>query len=235
MNALFELYATYLKRRIHFVTSFTAFGEDSIRYDFYAALLRLYNLEPHQLYLEQPIPRSQFVPQQRMQIRGSGRHEDKPEFDLRVDPIAGVLEPGLIVEFGYFRTPEIASNQDKSGKHGKLLNELFRLALLKNYNQFSSYRCLFICVTDSEMIKYGAQGVQGPQAIPIQNNYTLNEVFLNSLNDTARNKIQDKFYLKSLELGIIPTAKRILLMDNPANQFVGQWQLWVWDVNYIQN
>jgi hypothetical protein len=52
MNALFELYDTYLKRRIHFVTSFTAFGEDSIRYDFYAALLRLYNLEPHQLYLE---------------------------------------------------------------------------------------------------------------------------------------------------------------------------------------
>jgi hypothetical protein len=232
MNELFDLYRTFLTARLQAHGSFNSFGEDSIRYDFYIALMRLYGLEPHQIILEQPIPPTQFNQREREILRGRGRHEDKPEFDLRVDP-AGLLNQGLIVEFGYFRAPELASNQDKSGKHGKLLNELFRLALLKNFALFNNYRCMFICVTDSDMINYGARGVQGPQALPIQGNYILDDNFLRILSDTSRKKIQDKFYDRTLELNIIPTAQRIILLDTPANNFIGQWQLWAWEVDYI--
>ena len=127
MDELFELYRTFLADRLEAHGSFTSFGEDSIRYDFYAAIMRLYGLEPYQIILEQPIPPSQFEQRVREVARGRGRHEDKPEFDLRVDPV-GLMNEGLIVEFGYFRTPEFASNQDKSGKHGKLW---FQILLLK--------------------------------------------------------------------------------------------------------
>lgn len=232
MDELFELYQTFLAARLQAHGSFTSFGEDSIRYDFYAAIMRLYGLEPHQIILEQPIPPSQFEQRVREVARGRGRHEDKPEFDLRVDPV-GLMNEGLIVEFGYFRTPEFASNQDKPGKHGKLLNELFRLALLKHFRLYNNHRCFFICVTDSEMINYGAHGVQGPQALSIQNNYVLDENFLNRLSDTSRNKIQERFYNKARELNIIPTARRIKLINNPANNIIGQWQIWVWEVNFI--
>jgi hypothetical protein len=40
MNELFQLYQTLLTARINTHGSFTSFGEDSIRYDFYIALMR---------------------------------------------------------------------------------------------------------------------------------------------------------------------------------------------------
>lgn len=232
MNELFELYQTFLSARLLAHGSFTSFGEDSVRYDFYIALMRHYGLDPHQIILEQPIPPSQFEQRLREGVRGRGRHEDKPEFDLRVDP-NGQLDQGLIIEFGYFRAPEFASNQDKPGKHGKLLNELFRLALLKNFPLYHNYKCLFVCVTDSEMINYGARGVQGPQALPIQDNYILDDTFLNRLSDTSRSKIQERFYNKSRELNIVPSAQRVIMINNPANHLIGQWQIWAWEVSYI--
>jgi len=234
MNTLFNLYQSFLSSRIQTLGSFTEFGEDSIRYDFYTSLMKVYKLEPHQMLLEQPIPKSQFEQSKREIIKGRGRKEDKPEYDLRVNA-GGELKQGLITEFGYFRNPEIASNQDKPGKHGKLLNEIFRLALLKNYQPYSNYRCLFICVTDSEMIKYGTHGVRGPKAIPIQEDYFLNDTFLNTLTDTARNKIEDRFYNKAKELNIIPTATRVININNPASPKIDQWQIWAWEVNYKKN
>ena len=94
MDELFELYQTFLAARLQAHGSFTSFGEDSIRYDFYIALMRLYGLEPHQIILEQAIPDTQFLQRERnlVELR-QGRHQDKPEFDLRVDP-ANAMENG---------------------------------------------------------------------------------------------------------------------------------------------
>lgn len=103
MNELFELFKQLIRTRLDYYGSFQSFGEDSIRYDFYSALQRYYELQPHQIILEQPIPTTQFYQPPRENNRPivRGRQDMKPEFDLRVDPI-GELHNGLLAEFAFF-------------------------------------------------------------------------------------------------------------------------------------
>jgi hypothetical protein len=241
MNLLFNLYFDLLNTRIENSRNFTSFGEDSIRYDFYYALMEQYDLLPHQIILEQAIPPCQFVPRERdlEQLR-QGRHIDKPEFDLRVDP-NGALTNGILCEFAYFRSPDIGS-LDVTGAYGKLLNEMHRLALLKNfqnnppiadYVNFREYKCLLICVTDSVMLNYGS-GTRGRRpAKLIQDSFRLDNEFLSPpLANGIINAIDTRFKEKSVQLNIIPTANRIYnRRDNNENP---NWAVWVWEINYAQ-
>ena len=242
MDELFERYQNLIQTRLHHFGRFQAFSEDSIRYDFYYALIQQFGLLPHNIILEQPMPDGTFIQREQNNERGRGRHQDKPEFDLRVDA-GNNRDYGILAEFAFFRTPEIAANQDKTGKLGKILNEVFRLSLLKHYQNidnnvryqnFNEYRCLLICVTDFDMINYGAPGVQGPQVNPIADIYTIDNEFIESLRETARNKIQDKFRRKAFEeLEIIPTANRIYNINTPAHGDFPEWAIWAWEIDYV--
>jgi hypothetical protein len=193
--------------------------------------------------LEQPIPESQYVAKVRDKaLLKQGRHTDKPEFDLRIDR-NNCLERGLIVEFAYFRKTEISENQDKSGRHGKIFNEIHRLALLNHfrneennsyYNDFTNYDCLLICITDDEMINYGHNS-RGRMAIPVQNRYELTEEYLSNFPDTVKNSINAIFKQKVKELKIIPTAKRIFEKNEEKNGETPQWATWIWKVSYKRN
>jgi hypothetical protein len=239
MNELFELYQTYLAARLQAHGAFNSFGEDSIRYDFYIALMRLYGLEPHQIILEQAIPDTQFFQRERnMAELRQGRHQDKPEFDLRVDP-ANAMENGVLAEFAFFREPRIGK-VDVSGAYGKILNEIHRLALLKHYRNiqnleeyvdFSRYKCLLICVTDSVMLNYG-NGARGRRpAYNVLDQYHLSNEFLSPpLADGIIGSIETRFRHKTQQLNIIPTAQRIYNRTNSLEN--PQWGVWVWEVNY---
>lgn len=142
----------------------------------------------------------------------------------------------------FFREPPIGT-LDVTGAIGKIMNEIHRLALLKHFNNqpalngyvnFNNYRCLLICVTDEKMIHYGAPGVQGPlPAVLVNDDYELNNGFLNMLSATARRKIQDHFAIKVQQLGITPTASRIINLHNEAEDNSPEWSIWAWEVNFI--
>ena len=239
MNDLFLIFQNLVATRLHSCGSFTSFGEDSIRYDFYTALMRQYGLDPHQIILEQPIPPSQFEQRQRLGIGGRGRHEDKPEFDLRVDP-TNELPYGILAEFAYFRKPQNAT-LDVSGAYGKILNEMHRLALLKHYRNleptygyadFSDYKCLLICVTDSVMLDYG-NGTRGRKpAHNILDVFQLDQEFLSPpLANVIIESIEPRFANKARTLNIVPTGNRIYNAQNHlGNQ---KWSIWIWEVDYL--
>lgn len=228
MEKVIKEFEQILNDRINHFKNFNAFGEDSIRYDFFHAVMKMYDLKPFQLQLEYPIPNSQFEKKEKKEDSGRGRHDFKPEVDLLIDP-SGNFKNGLICEFAYFRKPEKAKNQDKTGKHGKILNEIFRLSLMKNHPKFKEYKCLLICVTDEEMINYAKEGTRGATPIKIQEEYKLNQDFLGKLKNTAIDKIDLKFKSKIDELNIIPTAKRIYNIKSDS----GNWAIWIWEINFI--
>lgn len=240
MEQLFLEFHNQVKERIAKFNNFYSFGEDSVRYDFYYTVLNLYGLKPTDIILEQPIPSIQFTAKERdLTILKQGRHIDKPEFDLRIDSNK-LLEHGILAEFAFFRKTEISDNQDKSARHGKIMNEIHRLALLKNYknldnnpvyNDFSNYKCLLICITDFEMIDYGL-GSRGRKAIPVQDYYRLNTEYLDKFPKTITDCIDEKFLNKVRSLEIIPTAKRIFNKIENATYVTPKWATWVWEISY---
>ena len=240
MDNLFNRFHTLVQTRINYLQDFCAFGEDSIRYDFYYALMQQYNLLPHQIILEQAIPKSQYIQKERNLIElKQGRHEDKPEFDLRVDGTNN-LQNGLLCEFAFFRNPLIGK-LDVSGAYGKILNEIHRLALLKHYRNipnldgykdFSKYKCLMVCITDSGMLEYG-NGKRGRKpAYLVQDRYKLDDQFLSPpLANVIIDAVDARFRMKAMQLKIIPTAERIY--NRVENFEESKWGIWIWEVDYI--
>ena len=134
-------------------------------------------------------------------------------------------------------------NQDKTGRHGKLLNEIHRLALLKHfskndkkesYKDFSNYLCLLICVTDDEMINYG-HNIRGRKPIPIQDDYELTADYISKFPDTVTKSINEMFSQKVKELNIIPTANKIFDKVENRNTTTPKWATWIWEVNFQNN
>ncbi len=238
MQNFYILFHNQVKNRVNRHNTFTAFGEDSIRYDFYHTAIRYFKLNPIDLIIEQPLPTVQFDQKDRDgNILKQGRHHDKPEFDLRIDP-KNKLDKGLIVEFAFFRKTKISKNQDKPGRHGKLMNDIHRLALLKHYKNiendptytdFSKYLCLLVCITDEEMINYG-HNRKG--TIPIQPEYNLTKNYLDRFPKSVNIKIEKRFADKVNDLRIIPIAKEIFKKTEKVNYRIPGWCTWIWEINY---
>jgi hypothetical protein len=225
---LLNNFESLLIDRIRHFKTFTSFGEDSIRYDFFASLMKSFELKPHEILLEQPIPDTQFVNKVKSETQGRGRHDYKPEVDLIVHP-SEYLKTGIVCEFAFFRKTEKSENQDKTGRHGKLLNEIYRLSLMKNHEYYEGFNHFLICITDDEMINYGKEGTRGSTPIAISDKYLLNDDFLNQLKQTARTKIDDKFYNMTKNLGITPIANRVYCKEF-SQPF--KWAIWIWEVNF---
>jgi hypothetical protein len=226
MEELFLEFQSQFTNRINHYKNFNSFGEDSIRYDFFNALVKFFGIEPCEIQLEFPMPNTQFESKLISEKKGRGRHDFKPEVDLLVKNSTKNSE-GIIVEFAYFRKPEKAVNQDKTGKHGKILNEIFRLSLMKNHKVFNDFHCYFICVTDEEMINYGKIGTRGSTPEGIRDHYELDETYLNKLKSTALGKIDSKFRIKCESLNLIPSAKRIFKIESASSL---KWEIWIWEV-----
>lgn len=176
--------------------------------------------------LEFPIPNGQFTATCR-ENNGRGRNADKPKVDLAILPCP-TFSGGLFIEFSYFRCTAIAETQDRSGRHGKLMNDMFRLTCLKKYPQFQTARCLVICVTDSEMMEYG-YGVRGRTTLPIQKNYRLTPQFIKAQCPTIRNAVDIRFLSKAAVLNITPLATRLFTY---TNRDIRPWAILVWEVKF---
>ena len=232
MQELFAKYYQLLKARIDYNNGFTNFGEDSVRYDFYFALQDQYSLAPHELMLEQEIPNTQYVQRENVGTPRGGRTTEKPEIDLMVHPTES-LPAGLVVEFAYFRKPPIADNSAKTANHGKLMQDIFRLAMLKEHESYSNYKHLMVCLMDSEMLEYGSPGTRGRSAIGIQEEYNLSTQFLERFPKTAIKPIDSVgFRKKSEEIHIVPRAERVFNAEHPETSGISKWALMVWDVGF---
>jgi len=141
MDKLFDTYGQLLEKRLDRYRLLNI-GEDTIRYDFFAALMQSFDLEPHQIQLEVAINGQCFVP---MKNTASKRGE-KPLIDLVVneDKIK------LSAEFGLFRQN---SNEDgtinQTARTVKMLNDMIRVSLESHFTGTKGY---FICIADHKML-----------------------------------------------------------------------------------
>ncbi len=239
MQKLFETFHKQVKNRIEKQNLFHAFGEDSIRYDFAFTASKEYDLKASDIILEQPLPSTQFIPEIKTSNSGQGRKNKKPEFDLRIDP-TNKLKQGILAEFSYFRRTPISKNQACPKNHGKLLNDMFRLALLKAYtntinnpiySDFSTHKCLLICVTDDEMIDYGIGGRNN--TVPILEEYeNIDTAFLNTLTKTTNKQLQPMFQDKLNQLNLIVNARTLFRKEEKATLNLAHWATWIWEVNF---
>lgn len=104
--------------------------EDSIRYTFFAALMRESDLQPENVVLEHPHPTI-----------------SRAEVDTWVPPSNG--RQGLAVEFKYDRKIPSGHNTPRTQKAGKVFHDLYRLGQVP-----STMQRLFIYVAGPEMTAY---------------------------------------------------------------------------------
>jgi hypothetical protein len=241
MEKIFDCFFENVKKRLNYRKDFTKFGEDSIRYDFFIALQEQCKIEPYLFHLEHPFPETEFVkikiPKEKGQ--GQGRYDEKPEFDLRIDATKS-LTKGIVAEFGFFREP-ITAEPDSTGSMGKILNEISRLCLLKNYKDYKEHKALLIIVTDENMIYYGKPYKDGKKKrgrqpkVLIENEIIVNEKLLSLLGVTIKKSIKQGFTKKLDEYKITPIAKRIysrIELDPISNK---EWGIWIWEIECKKN
>jgi len=232
MDQVFDFYFNILKARIDSQT-FQGFSEDSVRFDFcFSILSTSKELSNTNFILEEPMPKGTYKPvvSAKERLSRQGRHDNKPEYDLSINPCS-IMQHGLIAEFSFFRKGAISDVQALSKLHGKLINDIYRISLLKYHKPYREYPCYVICLTDSGMMNYG-YGSRGREAIPIQEEYDFRLFSIDTLPATIRNSINDMFTIRTKELSIVPTAKRVYTKVETVNSINEPWTLWIWEVGF---
>lgn len=148
----FEQFKELLARRCDKL-SLLNIGEDSIRYDFFTAILKELKLQPWEIFIEYPIDIKSF---EKRENKESKRNE-KPLMDLVINND----ELKICVEFALFRQN---SNEEgsinKTARTVKMLNDLIRLGI-DSYN--TKRKAYFICVADDKMLGHQLQSkIIGP-------------------------------------------------------------------------
>ena len=131
--------------------------EDSIRYTFFAALLRESDLQPEDVVLEHPHPTI-----------------SRAEVDTWVLPVNG--REGLAVEFKYDRKIPSGQNAPRTQKAGKVFHDLYRLGQVP-----STMRRLLIYVAGPEMTAYfknHSNGLVNFFGLPKGNSVLIDSAFL---------------------------------------------------------
>jgi hypothetical protein len=122
--------------------SILTLGEDSVRYDFFIALMNNFNFAPHDIQVEFPIHSDAYIPSS----NPNSRRNENPQIDLFCSHQRNVMT----AEFALFKRNSNANGQiDTTEKVFKMLNDMLRLALNRYYLPNESY---FICVADSKII-----------------------------------------------------------------------------------
>jgi hypothetical protein len=219
MNILFQTYKNLLEERLN-RKPLLLLGEDSIRYDFFAALMETYNFRPSQIQIEVPINSQTFIPSNE---KISFRNE-KPLIDLVVDE----PELKLSIEFGLFRQN---SNEDgtinKTSRLIKMLNDMIRVALEAHFTNTTGF---FICVADHKML--GHQ-IRSNIVERFPSNYLITNTIINYQLQQKTNKF-DKRFLNVFQ----PLNKEIssrLIFNEPlvAQNIHHETRLLVWEVSIV--
>jgi hypothetical protein len=146
-NETFEDFKLNFEKRFN-KQSILDLGEDSVRYDFFCALMKIYNLQPYDIQVEYPIHKEAFVPRENKK----SKRKENPQIDLYFSNYEGFIT----AEFGLFKKNGGEKGQiNPTEKLFKMLNDMLRLSLnaecLPNKEKLM-HNSYFVCVADSTII-----------------------------------------------------------------------------------
>jgi hypothetical protein len=173
--------------------------EDSVRYDFYIALLTKLQLEPWQIQLEQPLDPRTFAPR----LNEKRKRDEQPVVDLSV----AIGSEQVHVEFGVFKRNRIDKSPSNDTEYAfKILNDMMRLGLQSHITRSSGY---FVCIADESMLgkRLGRTRLPAfPASEYIFDSNKLSEIM--AAYKSAK-RIDDRFRKKLEETGITIRAKLV--------------------------
>ena len=217
MDILIKTYKNLLEERLS-RKPLLLLGEDSIRYDFFAALMKTYNFRPSQIQIEVPINSQTFIPaKEKISFRN-----EKPLIDLVVDE----SEIKLSAEFGLFRQN---SNEEgainKTARLVKMLNDMVRVSLEAH---FTGTTGLFVCVAHHKMI--GHQ-IRSNIVDRFPSNYIIANDIINHQLAQRTNKF-DRRFLKVFQPLNKNISSRLIFNDQlKAQKVKHETRLLIWEVS----
>ncbi len=192
-------------------------GEDSIRYDFFAALMQVYNFQPHKIQIEVPINNLTFIPTN----DPKSYRKEKPLVDLVVNE----KELKISAEFGLFRQN---SNEDgtinKTSRLVKMLNDMIRVSLEAYFTKTAG---LFICVADSKML--GHQ-IRSRIVDKFPSDYVITNEKINHQLTQKTNNFDNRFLKVFQPLNKIISSKLIVNEKLYASKINNETRLLIWSV-----
>jgi hypothetical protein len=222
MQRVFERFKELFEIRYNKI-SVLDLGEDSVRYDFFIALMDKFDLKSHQIQLESPFSSDMYTPRANV----NSRRKEKPQMDLNIN------EPNLKLsaEFAMFKTSSNSLTPiDDTGNIFKMLNDFIRLAIWSKYNRTSAY---FICFADSKMLNCqlrskiipafpaGVYEFDSKKMLEIIGNYKsaskVDARFLNKLNELKLTIKSELVYEVSINSKINILESKLLVWEVKSN------------------
>jgi hypothetical protein len=170
MKEVLEEFSTLLGERL----SKTYTTEDSVRYTFFAAILKRTNIAPYEIILEYPHPK---IPRARV--------------DTYISSSSG--RKGLVVEFKYDRQIPSGRNVPRPQKAGKLFNDFYRLT---QFHADPNPTLWSVYLTDSEMASYlrnERNGLMDFFELPIGEVLRIDKDYISTKSDTFQKEIGEAF------------------------------------------
>ena len=185
-------------------------GEDSVRYDFFRAIIEEMKIENWEINVEFPISENAFL----SNLHENSKRKESPVIDLFINS----SKEKSIYEFGFFRrNSEDKSNINVTEKTFKMFNDFLRLALQKFYaNKIEE--AYFVCVADEKILGSKYNKISEIGVFPSKE-YLINIELLGHIKELYKSskEISDKF-LKAFEAEKnINTIKAELFFDKNLN------------------
>jgi hypothetical protein len=222
MNDVLELFHDQFERR-HARTSILELTEDSVRYDFFAALMAKRGLPSWEIHLEPSIDKEAYV---RRNNEKSKRTEN-PRLDLAF----GDGAERVYVEFALFKKNSVPNSPINDTENAfKVLNDMMRLALhIKKTNG----RGFFVCVSDHTMLGKQLSRSERFSVFPALR-YEFDHGALHEVANlyTTSKKLDPRFMETLRSSGIVVRADKVFERDLRPTENGKEVKVLAWEVTF---
>jgi hypothetical protein len=198
MEKVFRRFKEFFEERYSRI-SVLDMGEDSVRYDFFSALMDQLQLNPWQIQLEYPLHSGTFYPRK----NEKRKRDEKPQIDLYVE----LGDRSFCVEFAFFKRNKVDGSPGNDTEYAfKILNDLMRLGLQSYSTNSEAY---FVCVADEIMLGKQLWSKKLPK-FPADT-YKFNHPELVDIMEDYKSakKIDERFLKRFAETNLTITAKKV--------------------------
>ena len=161
-------------------------GEDTVRYDFFRAVLDELKIENWEMNVEFPVVDNAYV----SNLNEKSKRKESPVIDLLINS----ENEKSIYEFGFFRKNSVDNSSiNVTEKTFKMFNDFLRLALQKFYTT-DGKNAYFICVADEKIIGSKYTKIREIEEFPAVE-YNLNSELLLEIKNIYKSskEINEKF------------------------------------------
>lgn len=202
--------------------SIIAISEDALRYDFFNAATKVFELRPWEIHVEYPFPEETYHSLKNTRAR----RMENPKVDMSF--IIG--KERNYFEFGLFKRNGNKDGQiNATARIYKMFNDFMRLSILKRIDP--DCKAFFVCVADQKILGHKLQN-EHIHKFPAKL-YSVSGDMMDkfSKTKTGKNNIDDKFLRKLKQLDLSIKAQLIYERELTAGINELETRVVIWEVD----